>query len=222
MQTMKEKILNFLSSRHAGLCDDCISDLLSIFPRATVNLVCNSLSRKKLISRSKEQCQGCKRNKLVNSIAEGKALAISKQSGVPKEKDEASIGRLWYWEGNLQARLVTWLASEGYKIRSVADTAARSRGVDIIAEDSNGEPLWISVKGYPNTTQHAQARHYFSGAIFDLILYRGQSSSVHLAIGLPAGFSTYENLAQKVQWMKKTLLAFDIYWVSETGHVRKE
>jgi len=222
MLKLKERILNILDSRQAELCDDCISELLALSRRQAVNISCNSLARKKQISRSKKQCQGCKRIKLVNSIGEGKAQTINIQSTAPNEAVSPPEGRPWYWEGNLQSKLVTWLVSEGYKIWSVADTAARSKGVDIIAEDSNGESLWISVKGYPDTTQHAQARHYFSGAIFDLILYRGQSSSVHLALGLPAGFSTYENLAQKVQWIKKTVMPFDIYWVSKTGHVRKE
>lgn len=218
----REKVLEFLKNNAGSFCDDCISRRTAIFPRATINMACNSLAAQKQIRRSDGQCQCCLKYKLVNQIAEGEVAVMIEQASTSDASKDMTEGRPWYWEGNLQSKLITWLASEGYKIRSVADTAARSRGVDIIAEDSNGEPLWISVKGYPDTTQHAQARHYFSGAIFDLILYRGQSSSVHLAIGLPAGFSTYENLAQKVQWMKKTVLAFDIYWVSETGHVRKE
>lgn len=135
---------------------------------------------------------------------------------------EGQMKRPWYWEGNLQLRLVTWLAGEGYKIISAANTESRSRGVDIIAEDGQGNAHWISVKGYPDTSRHVQARHYFAGAIFDLILYRGESASVQLGIGLPAGFTTYTNLARKVQWMRKEILPFDIYWINEDGHVRKE
>ncbi len=119
---------------------------------------------------------------------------------------------------------MTWLAKKGWTIRSAADTAAKTAGKDIVAE-RNGRTLWISVKGYPRGTQKTnpptQARHWFSHAVFDLVRYRDESHSAELALGLPDGFATYQNLAERVRWLRSHL-PFTIYWVRQSGEVRLE
>ena len=191
--------------------------------RQIVNQNCNILAKRGSIQRSLGVCENCQKHKIVNSIASDRDISMGQKKERPPETTRArSVDAPWYWEGNLQKRLASWLESQGNKILSVADTFARSRGVDIIAEGANGEALWITVKGFPGTGRHVQARHYFASAIFDLILYRGESALVQLGIGLPAGFTTYTNLVRKVQWMRKEMLPFDIYWINEGGQVRKE
>lgn len=106
-------------------------------------------------------------------------------------------------------------------IRSVADTASRAPGKDIVAITPNGNELWISVKGYPEKSPNVQARHWFSGSVFDLILYHGENPNITLALALPDGFITYANLVPRVNWLKQTM-PFEIFWVSEDGNVRKE
>jgi len=108
---------------------------------------------------------------------------------------------------------------KGYKIYGVANTAIRTQGKDIIAKSTRGNKLWISVKGYPEKSPHTQARHWFSSAIFDLLLYRNESSSAILALGMPDGFTTYLNLAARMDWLFK-VLPFKIYWVDKNGHIR--
>jgi len=220
--THKNIILEFLKDNDGAFCDDCISKRKNILPRQTVNQICRSLAATGFTYRNDALCKGCGKYKKVSRIK------YDDLPGVPYNKSdviahkEAQMQKLWYWEGNLQSRLVAWLTGEGYKIIGAANTASRSRGVDIIAENVQGKTLWINVKGYPDTSRHVQARHYFASAIFDLILYRGESASVQLGIGLPAGFTTYTNLARKIQWMRKEILPFDIYWINEAGQVRKE
>jgi hypothetical protein len=220
--THRNTVLEFLKDNSGALCDDCISKFKNILPRQTVYQICSSLAAEGYLSRSNGLCTSCRKNKKVSRIPSADI------PGIPYNKTDvvAHKGVLmekpWYWEGNLHSRLVTWLACEGYKIISAANTESRSRGVDIIAEDAQGNAHWISVKGYPGTMRHVQARHYFASAIFDLILYRGESPSVQLGIGLPAGFSTYTNLARKVQWIRKEKLHFDIFWINEGGQIRKE
>ena len=67
----------------------------------------------------------------------------------------------------------------------------------IIAERS-GQELWVSVKGYPRGTEKTnptvQARHWFQGAVFDIVLYRGEDTQVALAIALP-DYRRYRKLA---------------------------
>lgn len=125
----------------------------------------------------------------------------------------------WYWEGNIQAQLVKYLAGNGYSIRSVADTASRSQGKDIIALSPEGNVLWVSVKGYPERSPNTQARHWFSSAIFDLILYRDENPKVILALGFPDEFTTYIGLASRTTWLRDNL-PFTIYWVKVDGTVR--
>lgn len=76
-------------------------------------------------------------------------------------------------------------------------------------------------KGYPDKSQHVQARHCFSSALFDLVLYRGESSTAKLVLALLEGFTTYANLYPRIEWLKQTL-PFEIYWISENGNVRVE
>jgi len=112
----------------------------------------------------------------------------------------------WYWEGNVQARVVSYLAYNGYTIQNVANTASREAGKDIVAVAPDGNELWVSVKGYPEKSPNVQARHWFSGAVFDLLLYRGQDPSAKLALVLPEGFVTYTNLLPSIDWLKRTMI----------------
>jgi hypothetical protein len=136
----------------------------------------------------------------------------------------AGDGRSWYWEGTVQSTLVGHLASEGYRIKQVANTATKAAGVDIVAERS-GRELWVTVKGYPvatsKTNAPVQARHWFSGAIFDAVLYRGERRDVDIVVGLPDGFATYQKLALRIGWLKEEM-PFRFAWVSEAGKVREE
>jgi hypothetical protein len=74
------------------------------------------------------------------------------------------------------------------------------------------------VKGWPEKSPNTQARHWFSQAAFDLVMYRDQSPSVELAVGLPDGFKTYRNLLARITWLRANLPC-DIYFVSEAGLV---
>ena len=166
-------------------------------------------------------CHYCRTEKICNVRSQEAVVSPKPPAPVAKTDDPH---KLWHWEGNIQAALVTWLANQGWTIRSAADTAAKTAGKDIIAE-CDGRTLWISVKGYPRGTQKTnpptQARHWFSHAVFDLVRYRDESDSAELALGLPDGYVTYQNLANHVTWLRSHL-PFTIYWVGESGGVRSQ
>jgi len=107
-------------------------------------------------------------------------------------------------------------------MQNVADTASKEPGIDIAAE-RDGRELWVSVKGFPRATSKThpatQARHWFSHAIFDLVLYRSKNPDVELAAAFPDGFVTYHNLTSRVGWLRENLPA-TIIWVAEDGTIR--
>lgn len=116
----------------------------------------------------------------------------------------------------MQAAVVRHLVHTGWSIRRVSDTARREAGKDIEAQRA-GTVLWVSVKGYPEgtarTTPNTQARHWFAGALFDIVLWREESPEARLAVALPQR-PTYENLAARTTWLKRAA-PFAYLWVAE-------
>lgn len=228
--TNREKALKAIDAARGPICDDCLPARAGLTSRQAANISGRELLRMNLIERAAGVCRICGGNKLVNSngVRPASVARPSADSpvdaGASRERARASegdTGRPWHWEGNVQSRLVAWLAANGYVIRSVAHTATRAQGEDIVAETPEGEELWVEVKGYPETSPNMQARHWFAGAILKLVLGRNENPDVRLAIALPDGFTTYANLAPRVAWLRESM-PFQVFWVSENGDVRVE
>jgi hypothetical protein len=120
------------------------------------------------------------------------------ERSIPETAPEVPIGAPatahdeWFWEGNVQAIVVNYLAATGWSIRRVAKTETREHGVDIEA-DRRGEKLLVEVKGYPGgtyargdrkgvaktTPAAAQARTYFSNALLAGLLMRVEAARSH-------------------------------------------
>jgi hypothetical protein len=127
----------------------------------------------------------------------------------------------WYWEGNVQAEIVRYLTASQSSVHSEANTSAREQGIDIEAIDIDGWLLWVTVKGFPEKSSNTQARHWFAGALLDLALYKDKNPKARLALGLPSGFSTYENLVRRIRHTL-AFLGCHIFWVTESGTVTRE
>jgi hypothetical protein len=212
--TNLDLILQFLKHNKLPLCDDCLSEKTGIKPRQTIYQLCSRLAKEKSVFRNSSRCSGCGKVKITNSIN----FNIPLDKPEPDQPDIVSH-RPWYWEGNIQAKLVSFLAKEDYKITRVADTKSRESGKDIEAITPDGKILWVSVKGWPEKTPNIQGRHWFSQALFDIILYRDESKEIELALAFPDGFQTYLNLATRIKWFKETA-KFKIFWISEQGSIR--
>jgi hypothetical protein len=106
-------------------------------------------------------------------------------------------------------------------VESVADTAAREQGKDIIARQSDGRLLWVTVKGFPERSANVQARHWFAGALLDMARYRDESEDALLGMGLPQGFQTYEGLIERTRRVRN-FLRFDVFWVTANGLVERQ
>ena len=204
--------------RSGPMCDDCLSSSSFVKPRQTVNARCRELETEGELERKTDRCPQCKATKIVNRLfAEGEGRSIKTNGAEEKKDNQFSDERPWYWEGNVQERIVNYLSSSGWGISSSANTATREAGKDIVAV-KDGKELWVSVKGWPEKSINTQARHWFSGALFDLVLYRDLDPTVLLAIGIPGRFSTYTNLIERVRWLRSNL-PFEIFLVSEDGSV---
>lgn len=220
--TAKERVLATIEKTNGPVCDDCMVKMAELSARQVSYQVCENLAAEGAISRgSHRSCIICGKIKITNWSPEAGNTASPEPVKVKKEEpasESINNARPWYWEGNVQAAVAAHLVSEGYSIRSVANTESREPGKDIIAISPDGRELWVSVKGFPENSPNTQARHWFSGAVFDLILYHGENPDVSLALGLPDGFSTYKGLAPRVKWLQESM-PFRIYWVAESGRV---
>ncbi len=231
--SISSRIVDALKSQGA-LCDDCLSEATSITPRQSINVNCRSLQSGKLLARPREDCARCGRVKIVNRLvghsepktnlevatAQPTGAVTPKSGNVPEQpilEGEAS-DRPWYWEGNVQKRIVQFLIAKGQRVASHADTSTREQGKDIVAENGDGRALWITVKGFPEKSQHTQARHWFAGALLDLARYRDEDGNAVLAMGLPRGFKTYEGLISRTDAVR-VFLGYRVYWVKADGSV---
>ncbi len=212
------------------LCDDCLSEVADVRPRQSVYQACSALRDQGVLTRLTEGCEACNRMKITNArllrpVGQlprvGLAEASQSDPKKPGPVQTLVIERPWYWEGHVQAKIVEFLKAHGAAVQSQADTAAREQGKDIVAVDRDGCVLWVSVKGFPESSPNTQARHWFAGALLDMALYRAESDKPRLALGFPAGFSTYENLVRRT---KATLgfLGCHLFWVAQSGEVTRE
>ena len=217
--TVKQQIIGYLQRHPDGVDDDLIAAELNLASRQQANSRCRELAQEGLVVRRVV-------NGKIHNFWVGNIPAPSTQVNTPTSTTRKSTGTPssdWFWEGNVQSAVVSYLSSKGYRIRSVANTATHAPGKDIIAERS-GQELWVSVKGYPRGTEKTnpatQARHWFQGAVFDVVLYRGEDDRVALAIALP-DYARYRKLAEQITWFKKAA-NFSYLWVRQDGSVAEE
>ncbi len=207
--------------KSGGLCDDCLSEVTAITPRQSINISCRDMHAGKVLLRPRETCPRCNRTKIVNRLSNAQMV---EPNGVPLarvtsvEPSILSNERPWYWEGNVQDRIVQFLKSQSFTVHSASDTATRQQGKDIIAADAHGRTVWVTVKGFPEKSKNVQARHWFAGALLDLARYRDENPNALLAMGLPQGFTTYETLVGRTKSVRN-FLGYAVYWVKLDGTV---
>lgn len=218
--TIKEQISAYLQRHPEGVDDDQLARNLNLSARQQANSRCRELEEEGLVQRRKV------RGKIHNFWIGGEGKGVTRSVTpvkAPALEQKATKKENWFWEGNVQAQVVSYLAGQGYQIMSVADTASRQRGKDIEAEN-NGKTVWISVKGYPEgttkTQPSTQAGHWFKQAVFDILEYRGENTDVELGLAIP-DFPRYRNLADKIRWLQP-VAEFTYYWVEDSGNVLVE
>lgn len=207
MATVRDRILAYLRDHPEGVDDDELALALKLKARQQANRCCRQLVLEAIVER--RRLRGKIRNFLIGS-----------EIPTSREEPEPAADQPWFWEGNVQAAVVRHLESEGYRIVSAADTASKQQGKDIEAERA-GVPMWITVKGYPKGTPRThptvQAAHSFKDALFDMILWRGESATADLGLALP-DYPRYRNLAARVAWLQP-VARFSFIWVMEDSAI---
>jgi len=216
MTTIRDRILAYLSQNPEGVTDAELTAALSVKRRAHTNMCCHSLVKEGLLER--RDVNGRLRNFFGGSPARDEP-PVPAPAATPQPAGE----RPWFWEGHVQSAVVTYLAGRGDRILSVADTARRQQGKDIVAENARGR-VWVTVKGFPEgrgkAQPSAQAGIWFSQGVFDIIAYRSEDPAVQLALALP-DFPRYRTLAERVRWLMP-VVPFGILWVGKDGGVTED
>jgi hypothetical protein len=215
LTTVRDRIIETLQEHPEGLDDDQLASLLGLKQRQQANARCRQLAAEELVER--RAVAGKLRNFWVGGDPTAFRAASLDAELVPVQEPEP-----WFWEGNVQQAVKTYLVADGWRIEFEADTRSRQQGKDLEASRlSSGQRLLVSVKGFPKGTTRTnpatQARHWFSHALFDMALWRGEEPSVLLAVALP-DFGTYRRLAERCAWFSKAT-PFSYFWVAEDRSV---
>ena len=156
-----------------------------------------------------------------DSMASSDASSEEHPGGAPTESE-------WHTEANVQAMVVTALATDGWRILSVANTATKEHGIDVIASRS-GQTVGIEVKGFPSrayadpsraheqkrTSPSTQAGHWYSQAVLAAMRLRGKEPDWRSVIALP-DFPRYRDLHTETAG-SLTASNIELWWVDETG-----
>lgn len=138
----------------------------------------------------------------------------------------------WHTEANVQAALVTALAGDGWRILSVANTATKERGVDVIAS-LDDSIIGVEVKGYPSrgyadparagevkpTRPSTQAGHWYTQAVLAAMRLRSREPQWRSVIALP-DFQRFRDLHTETSG-SLAAAQIEVWWVDRTGTVRR-
>lgn len=209
MPTIKVKILEYLLAHPEGADDDELTEALGLSRRQQANNRCNRMAREGLIERRAGK-------KIRNFVAD----TVKASATIEVEQTMTENEMPWFWEGNVQSYVIDDLKSQGYAITRSANTSTHETGKDIEAS-RDGEVLWVTVKGYPEGTAKThpstQAGHWFKQALFDVVAWRGESSTAMIVMALP-DYDRYRTLAKKVAWLESAA-NFSYYWVHKDHSV---
>lgn len=151
------------------------------------------------------------------------------RSAPPEPKPRAETEE-WHREANVQAAVVRQLAMEGWAVLSVANTATKEHGLDIVARRGD-VTVGIEVKGYPSrfyaaagregeqkpTQPATQARVWFDSAVVAAMRLRTSQPSLTSVVALP-DFPTYRRLVSGIAWALERC-EIQVWWVSDAGTV---
>lgn len=140
--------------------------------------------------------------------------------------------REWFWEGNVQTRIVQHLEQQGWTVEHMADTASNARGDDIRAR-RDGDVLRVEVKGWPSedyanpsrasekkrTRPSTQAGHWYSQALLRVIRDLGKHPNDLTAIGVP-DWQRFRRLLDDTQ-APLEYLGVGVFFVPEEGPVEE-
>lgn len=190
--SQRDDVLRILARQPTGMTDVQVTrELKRLHPAVrhqTANQLCRGLAAEGLVIRDDAD------RPIINRLATGAGAPAVR----PRARSMPTLERPWPWEGAVQAAVVRWLEQHGAAVRSQANTAARERGTDVVAE-WNGRVVHVEVKGWPSenyadparahqrkpTPPTLQAGHWFAGAVSSALKLREAHPDDRVAIALP-------------------------------------
>jgi hypothetical protein len=211
MATVDERVRSALAETAEPICELCLAGLAGLQRQQQVNPITRSDASAGRIGRGRGVCGRCGRTKTV---------VWRDPSRPPPFVPEPD--RAWHWEGRVVDSVAAWLRDRGCDVLSVADTATRQRGADILARLPSGEQLRVEAKGHPAPASNAtqMARHYFSDLVTEVVILHGENPGLHLALALPR-LAPFPDRAARIAWLRKHM-ALPIIWVTEDGRSELE
>ncbi|ABL81778.1 MULTISPECIES: hypothetical protein [unclassified Nocardioides] len=163
-----------------------------------------------------------------------RSVATSPAAAAPTRdlEEPAELSGEWHTEANVQASLVTALAAEGWRILSVANTATKEQGIDVIAS-LDGQTVGVEVKGFPSrgyadparagevkrTSPSTQAGHWYAQAVLAAMRLRGKEPTWRSVIAVP-DFPRYRDLHAETAG-SLAAAQIEVWWVDQTGAVHR-
>jgi Holliday junction resolvase-like predicted endonuclease len=177
------------------------------------------------------------RRKTARTVGDQMSAAVPGGAGLTAEPALPMVEPLerleaWHTEASVQASLVTALAAEGWRILSVANTATREHGIDVIASRA-GRTVGIEVKGFPSrgyadparadevkrTSPSTQAGHWYSQAVLAAMRLRGKEPGWRSVIALP-DFPRYRDLQAETAG-SLAAAQIEVWWLDQAGAVHR-
>jgi hypothetical protein len=158
------------------------------------------------------------------------SVAIIPADDLTLTEDAPTHAPEWHTEANIVGYVVHHLAVNRWSVRSVADTASKAHGVDIIAF-RDGITVGVEVKGYPSrhyadparagqakpTQPATQARVWYASALLAGMTLRAKEPALRSVIALPS-FPTYAGLYANTA-SSLAACGIEVWWVNEDGTV---
>lgn len=161
------------------------------------------------------------------------AIASSPVPAILRDVNEPfEFGGEWHTEANVQAALVTALTVDGWRILSVATTAAKEHGIDVIAS-RDGQTAGVEVKGYPSrgyanparagdvkrTSPSTQAGRWHSQAVLLRRVYGARGRSGAASLLCPTSRATRDLHAETAGSLAAAQT--EVWWVDQAGAVHR-
>jgi Holliday junction resolvase-like predicted endonuclease len=148
----------------------------------------------------------------------------------PAPSGTASSAAGWPWEGEVQSLFAAYLHDHGWRLVSMADTASREHGVDVIARKDD-RLLGAEVKGWPSkgyadlrrsaetkkTRPATQAAHWFAQALLKAVMLLDSHPGHESLVVLP-DVPRYRDLAERTR-TGRSAAGVHVLFVVETGSV---
>lgn len=217
--TAIETIRKFLNENPTqAYCDDCLSALLKIKPRQTVQQKTSALAKIYPFHRFSGRCARCKAIKFIvglrsaDSAGQSKQLFAAKSTTVENSAPTAADLSI-FSEDEVKEVLKRWLSATGW---SVEIAWAKSRGIDIHARRNN-ERWVIEVKG--GGSLNAMRVNYFLGILGET-LQRMDDANAMYSIALP-DLKQFRNLWSRLPTLAKERTQISALFVTRDGLVDK-